>query len=81
MVKCLAAGLVCVLISISTTGCSVRIPDYNPVLGGFAMPNGYLGEALPTSLALANDRSELNPQRVGHDDDIRTSHDQRTSKR
>lgn len=33
----------------SLSGCSVKIPAYNHVLGGFAMPGTYMGATLSSS--------------------------------
>jgi hypothetical protein len=50
----LCAGAV---LSIAVTGCSLRAPSYNPVLGGFSKPVVYAGEAMPIILALDSESS------------------------
>jgi hypothetical protein len=58
MIRTLFAVGVCAVCAVATTGCAVRTPDYNPILGGFSKPAVYAGQLMPVAGALdANSQS------------------------
>jgi hypothetical protein len=60
MIRSLFVICAAAMVFLGTTGCSVRAPDYNPVLGGFAKPALYAGESMPVTVALdADSQSDM----------------------
>jgi hypothetical protein len=49
-----------VVVLTAVSGCSVQQPSYNPVLGGFPMPNSYLGQSVAKKINLSSgEQSDL----------------------
>jgi hypothetical protein len=52
MTRGLAVVCATVVVLTAVSGCSVQQPSYNPVLGGFPMPNSYLGQSVAGKINL-----------------------------